>query len=112
MTPNTPTLAIATGLIARSPVPIRHWLFPLDTAAQLYAALLGFTKCVQPNLPGLRPDSTATILTPSVCGSWMQRSEIKESVPWLNIPRISLRDIRATCSGFYNLGALFSDKTA
>jgi hypothetical protein len=84
MKPNTPALAIATGLIARSPAPIRHCLFPLDTAAQLYAALLGFTKCVQPNLPGLRPDSTTTILTLSV--AWMPRSEIQESVPWLAFP--------------------------
>ena len=53
MKPNTPTLAIATGLIARSPAPIRHYQFLPNSAAQLYAELLGFTKCVQPNLPGL-----------------------------------------------------------
>jgi len=50
---NTPTLAIATDLITRLPAPIRHYLYPLDTAAQLCAALLGFTKCVQPNAPTL-----------------------------------------------------------
>jgi len=49
MKPNTPTLAIAMDLIARSPAPIRHYQFPLNSAAQLCAELLGFTKCVQPN---------------------------------------------------------------
>jgi hypothetical protein len=42
----------------------------------------------------------------------MQRSEIQESVPWLSIPRISLRYIRATRGGFYDASALFSDKSA
>jgi hypothetical protein len=52
MKPNTPMLAICTRLIARSPAAIRRNDFPINIAAQRCAALLGFTKCVQPNLPG------------------------------------------------------------
>ena len=49
MKPNTPMLAIITRLITRLPAAIRRYLYPLNTAAQFYAELLGFTKYVQPN---------------------------------------------------------------
>ena len=44
--------------------------------------------------------------------AWMQRSEIQESATWLTYPRISLRYIRATCSGLYDPRTLYSDKSA
>jgi hypothetical protein len=43
MKPNTQTLAITTGLISRSPGPIRRYDFPINIATQRSAALLGFT---------------------------------------------------------------------
>ena len=43
MKPNTQTLAITTGLIPRSPGPIRRTHFPINIAAQRCAELLGFT---------------------------------------------------------------------
>jgi hypothetical protein len=43
MKPNTPTLAITSGLISRSPGPIRRHHYPVNIAAQPCAALLGFT---------------------------------------------------------------------
>jgi hypothetical protein len=36
-------LAITTNLVGRLPAPIRHYPFPLNSAAQLDAELLGFT---------------------------------------------------------------------
>jgi hypothetical protein len=48
MKPNTPTLAITSGLISRSPGPIRRYhspfnICPINIAVQPCAALLGFT---------------------------------------------------------------------
>jgi len=42
MKPNTPTLAITTGLISCSPGPIRRHHFPINIAVERHAALLGF----------------------------------------------------------------------
>jgi len=60
MKPNTPMLAISTRLITRSPAAIRRNHLPINSAAQRCAALLGFTQCVQPNLPGLSPQFSFT----------------------------------------------------
>jgi hypothetical protein len=43
MKPDTPTLAITSGLISRSPGPIRHYHCPINIAVQRCDALLGFT---------------------------------------------------------------------
>jgi hypothetical protein len=43
MKPNTPTLAITSGLISRSSGPIRRYHCPINIAVQPCAALLGFT---------------------------------------------------------------------
>jgi hypothetical protein len=43
MKPNTPTFAITSGLISRSPGPIRRYHRPINIAVQHCAALLGFT---------------------------------------------------------------------
>jgi hypothetical protein len=43
MKPNTPTLAITSGAISRSPGPIRSYLYPINSAVQRCAAMLGFT---------------------------------------------------------------------
>jgi hypothetical protein len=43
MKPNTPTLAVTSGLISRSPGPIRRYQYPINIAVQPRAALLGFT---------------------------------------------------------------------
>ena len=50
MKPNTAMLATTTRLNTRSPAAIRRYQYPPHSAVQLYAELLGFTKCVQPNL--------------------------------------------------------------
>jgi len=52
MKPNTPMLAMTTGLISRSPGPIRRYYSPMNIAAQRCGDMLGFTQCVQPNLQG------------------------------------------------------------
>jgi hypothetical protein len=51
MKPNTPMLAITTGLISCSPGPVRRHYFPINIAVERRAELLGFTQPVQPNLP-------------------------------------------------------------
>jgi len=43
MKPNTPTLAITTGLIVCSPGPSGRYHFPMNIDVQRCAALLGFT---------------------------------------------------------------------
>jgi hypothetical protein len=43
MKPNTPTLAMTSGLISRSSGPIRRYHCPINIAVQPCAALLGFT---------------------------------------------------------------------
>jgi hypothetical protein len=50
MKPNTQTLAITTGAIFRSLGPIRHHHLPINIVVQRCTELLGFKKCVQPNL--------------------------------------------------------------
>jgi hypothetical protein len=52
MKPNTPMLELTTGLITRSPAATHRTHFPINITAQLRGDLLGFTQCVQPNLPG------------------------------------------------------------
>jgi hypothetical protein len=43
MKPNTPPLEITSGLIFRSPGPIRRYHYPTNITVQRRAALLGFT---------------------------------------------------------------------
>jgi hypothetical protein len=43
MKPNTQTPAITTGLISRSPGPIRRYHYPIKIAAQRRTPMLGFT---------------------------------------------------------------------
>jgi hypothetical protein len=43
MKPNTPTLAITSGRISRSPGPNRRYHYPINIVMQRCAALLGFT---------------------------------------------------------------------
>ena len=63
MKPNTPSLAITTDLISCSPGPIRRYHYPINIAAQLYGELLGFTRCVQPNLPSCSARLSASSYT-------------------------------------------------
>ena len=44
MKPNTPKLAITTGLISRSPGQIRRYHCPINIAVQRCGDLLGFTQ--------------------------------------------------------------------
>ena len=101
MKPNTQALAITTGLIFRSPGPIRRYPYPINIAVQPCAALLGFTWCVQPNQPAQGAISAAhcAVLEPME----------PESIMSLHIP---VRCIWAMCSGIYEPGVLIPDKSA